>query len=81
MFSFQFQNGQRGRLLSTLRGQLSRPDIDEDQGEGIPALRQVRVHPAEVVHARHRLHLQQVSISPTFYEQLFYTKVFCAAFF
>jgi len=53
MFSFQFQNGQRGRLLSTLRGQLSRPDIDEDQGEGIPALRQVRVHPAEVVHARH----------------------------
>ena len=58
--SFQFQNLQGCRLLSSLRWKLFGLDVHEDQGQGLPALRQVRVHSQEVVHARHRLHLQQV---------------------
>lgn len=58
--SFQFQNVQGCRLLSSLRWKLFGLDVHEDQGQGLPALRQVRVHSQEVVHARHRLHLQQV---------------------
>lgn len=56
----QFQNVQRSRLHGTLCGQLSGADIDEGEGQGVPALRQVRVPAAQMVHDRHRVHLQSV---------------------
>ena len=57
---FQLQDVKGGRLLGPLRRQLPRPHVHEGEGQGVPALRQIRVHAAEVVHARHRVHLQQV---------------------
>lgn len=56
----QFQNVQRRGLHGTLCGQLSGADVDEGEGQGVPALRQVRVPAAQVVHDRHRVHLQSV---------------------
>ena len=57
---FQLQDGQGRGLLGPLCGQLPRPHLHEGEGQGLPALRQVRVPAAEVVHARHRVHLQPV---------------------
>ena len=59
-FVFQLQNSKRNRVLCPLCRQLPGADLDEGQGQGVPALRQVRVPAQEVVHARHRLHIQSL---------------------
>ena len=59
-FQFQFSNVEGRGLLGARCGQLSGANVNEGQRERLPALRQVRVSAQEVVHARHRLHLQPV---------------------
>lgn len=56
----QFQNVQRRRLYGAFCGQLPGADIDEGERQGVPALRQVRVPAAQVVHDRHRVYLQSL---------------------
>ena len=60
--NFQLQDVEGCRVLGPLRRQLPRPHVHEGEGQGLPALRQVRVHPSQVVHARQRLPLQQVML-------------------